>query len=106
MPFADAEHFVRGPDWTWYILFYFFLAGLSGGSYVIATLQRLTSRHNEGAARVGSSSAFSSVVDGHQVTAVGEVPPNTVELIAKQVKASKAAAATEGLGLAPQPRRK
>jgi sigma-E factor negative regulatory protein RseB len=60
----------------------------------------------EGPARVGSSSAFSTVVDGHQVTAVGEVPPNTVELIAKQVKVSKAAAATEGLGLAPQPRRK
>jgi sigma-E factor negative regulatory protein RseB len=64
------------------------------------------SKPSEGAARVGSSSAFSTVVDGHQVTAVGEVPPNTVELIAKQVKASKAAAATEGLGLAPQPRRK
>lgn len=59
----------------------------------------------EGPARVGSSSAFSTVVDGHQVTAVGEVPPTTVELIAKQVKASKAAAATEGLGLAPQRRK-
>jgi negative regulator of sigma E activity len=52
---------------------------------------------------VGSSSAFSTVVDGHQVTAVGEVPPTTVELIAKQVKASKApAAATGAMGLAPQ----
>ena len=62
-------------------------------------------RPAEGPARVGSSSAFSTVVDGHQVTAVGEVPPNTVELIAKQVKASKAA--TEGLGIAPAaPRRK
>jgi sigma-E factor negative regulatory protein RseB len=62
----------------------------------------------QGAARVGSSSAYSTVVDGHQVTAVGEVPPGTVELIAKQVKASKSAAvATEGLGLAPAaPRRK
>ena len=60
----------------------------------------------EGPARVGSSSAFSTVVDGHQITAVGEVPPTTVELIAKQVKASKAASspasATEGLGLAPR----
>jgi sigma-E factor negative regulatory protein RseB len=56
----------------------------------------------EGPARVGSSSAFSTVVDGHQVTVVGEVPPNTVELIAKEVKASKSAAATQGLGLAPQ----
>jgi sigma-E factor negative regulatory protein RseB len=62
----------------------------------------------EGPARVGSSSAYSTVVDGHQITAVGEVPPSTVELIAKQVKASKGtAAATEGLGLAPAaPRRK
>ena len=41
----------------------------------------------EGPARVGSSSAFSTVVDGHQVTAVGEVPPNTVKFIATQVKA-------------------
>jgi sigma-E factor negative regulatory protein RseB len=61
----------------------------------------------EGPARVGSSSAYSTVVDGHQITAVGEVPPSTVELIAKQVKSSKSAA-TEGLGLAPvtTPRRK
>jgi sigma-E factor negative regulatory protein RseB len=60
-----------------------------------------------GPARVGSSSAYSTVVDGHQVTAVGEVPPSTVELIAKQVKASKVSVATEGLGLAPaSPRRK
>jgi formate-dependent nitrite reductase membrane component NrfD len=55
---ADAEHFVRAPDWTWYILFYFFLAGLSGGSYAIATLQRLTGKDNEGAARVGFYVSF------------------------------------------------
>jgi len=55
-----------------------------------------------GPARVGSSSAFSTVVDGHQVTVVGEVPATTAEFIAKQMKASKAATATQGLGLAPQ----
>jgi sigma-E factor negative regulatory protein RseB len=63
----------------------------------------------QGAARVGSSSAFSTVVDGHQVTAVGEVPASTVQFIATQVKAtsSKSSAATQGLGLAPPaPRRK
>ncbi|MBS0580986.1 MAG: MucB/RseB C-terminal domain-containing protein [Proteobacteria bacterium] len=38
-------------------------------------------------AMVGSSSAFSTVVDGHKVTAVGEVPPATVQAIATQVKA-------------------
>jgi polysulfide reductase chain C len=35
-----AEHFVRAPGWEWYIIGYFFLAGLSGGSYAIATLLR------------------------------------------------------------------
>ena len=36
----------------------------------------------EGLARVGSGFAFSTVVQGHQVTAVGEVPAQTVEFIA------------------------
>jgi sigma-E factor negative regulatory protein RseB len=58
-------------------------------------------RPAEGAARVGSSSAFSTVVDGHQVTAVGEVPPNTVQFIATQVKATSKAPAAQGLGIAP-----
>jgi formate-dependent nitrite reductase membrane component NrfD len=35
------EHFAGSPHWTWYILVYFFCAGLSGGSYVIASLFRL-----------------------------------------------------------------
>jgi sigma-E factor negative regulatory protein RseB len=38
-------------------------------------------------AAVGSSSAFSTVVDGHKVTAVGEVPPATVRFIANSLKA-------------------
>ena len=38
-------------------------------------------------AHVGSSYAFSTVVDGHKVTAVGEVPPETVRFIAASVKA-------------------
>ena len=38
-------------------------------------------------ARVGSSSAFSTVVDGHKITAVGEVPPTTVRFIANSVQA-------------------
>ncbi|MGH3385963.1 MAG: NrfD/PsrC family molybdoenzyme membrane anchor subunit [Nocardioidaceae bacterium] len=55
----EVQHFVRAPDWTWYILFYFFLAGLSGGSYVIATLFRLRGgRSDEPAARIGYYVAF------------------------------------------------
>jgi sigma-E factor negative regulatory protein RseB len=42
----------------------------------------------QGLARVGSGYAFSTVVQGHQVTAVGEVPAQTVEFIAHSVKAT------------------
>jgi formate-dependent nitrite reductase membrane component NrfD len=60
---ADAEHFVRAPEWTWYILFYFFLAGLSGGSYVIATLLRISSNPSDRlATRVGYYVAFPALV--------------------------------------------
>jgi sigma-E factor negative regulatory protein RseB len=64
----------------------------------------------QGPASMGSSSAFSTVIDGHQVTAVGEVPASTVQFIATQVKAtpsSKSVPAAQGLGLVPPaPRRK
>jgi negative regulator of sigma E activity len=42
----------------------------------------------QGLARVGSGFAFSTVVQGHQVTAVGEVPAQTVEFIAHSVKSN------------------
>jgi formate-dependent nitrite reductase membrane component NrfD len=62
MILADAEHFVRFPEWTWYILSYFFFAGLSGGSYVIATLLRLTGRTDDPAARVGYYISFPTLL--------------------------------------------
>jgi sigma-E factor negative regulatory protein RseB len=42
----------------------------------------------QGLARVGSGYAFSTIVQGHQVIAVGEVPAETVEFIAHSVKTS------------------
>ena len=42
-------------------------------------------RASDGQGRVGSAFAYSKVVDGHQVTAVGEVPPETVQFIASGV---------------------
>src|SRR5258705_441512 len=39
--YLAAEHFVRAPQWEWYILGYFFFAGLTGGAYALATLLRL-----------------------------------------------------------------
>jgi len=51
-----------------------------------------------GHASVGSSAAFSTTVDGHQITAVGEVPPRTVELIAGSVQPT-----SRGFGVSQHP---
>jgi formate-dependent nitrite reductase membrane component NrfD len=58
-----AEHYVQAPQWTWYILFYFFFAGLSGGSYVVSTLLRLSGDpRDEPAARVGFYVSFFALI--------------------------------------------
>jgi len=41
------------------------------------------------AATLGSSSAYSTVVQGYRVTAVGEVPPDTVRAIAQSIRAAQ-----------------
>jgi formate-dependent nitrite reductase membrane component NrfD len=60
MPFvAQVDHFAGSPHWTWYILFYFFFAGLSGGAYFIASLMRLRGDPaDEPAARLGYYASF------------------------------------------------
>jgi polysulfide reductase chain C len=56
---ADVQHFAGSPHWTWYILFYFIFAGLSGGSYVIASMLRLRGEpSDEPAARIGFYASF------------------------------------------------
>jgi sigma-E factor negative regulatory protein RseB len=50
-----------------------------------------------GAAQVGSSSAFSTVIEGHQVTAVGEVPPRTVRVIVDSVRVQSSASPPSAL---------
>ncbi len=58
-----AEHFVQPPQWEWYILAYFFLGGLTGGMYALATMLRLWgSRRDEAAARIGFLAAFPLLV--------------------------------------------
>jgi formate-dependent nitrite reductase membrane component NrfD len=37
---AETQHFAGAPEWTWWILGYFILAGLAGGSYFLATFLR------------------------------------------------------------------
>jgi formate-dependent nitrite reductase membrane component NrfD len=57
--YLAAEHFVRAPQWTWFILGYFFFAGLTGGSYALATLLRLVGdARDETAARLGFYVSF------------------------------------------------
>jgi sigma-E factor negative regulatory protein RseB len=46
--------------------------------------------------RLGSSSAVSTEVDGHRVTAIGEVPPDTVRAIAGSLRAGFAPGARPG----------
>jgi formate-dependent nitrite reductase membrane component NrfD len=63
MTLADAEHFAGAPEWTWYILFYFFLAGLAGGSYFFATLLRhWGTPADEPTARLGFYVAFPAIL--------------------------------------------
>jgi sigma-E factor negative regulatory protein RseB len=56
--------------------------------FVEAAAEREAQPPVEGLARVGSGFAFSTVVQGHQVTALGEVPAQTVEFIAHSVKST------------------
>jgi formate-dependent nitrite reductase membrane component NrfD len=51
---AQAQHFAGDPHWTWWILAYFFFAGLAGGSYFLATfLRHWGTPADEAAARLG-----------------------------------------------------
>jgi formate-dependent nitrite reductase membrane component NrfD len=62
---AASEHFAGPPEWTWYILFYFFLAGVAGGSYFLATLLRhWGSPADEPVARIGFYVAFPATLIG------------------------------------------
>ena len=58
-----AEHFVKPPNWTWLILGYFFLAGLSSGCYALGVMLRLWGRPSHGsAARIAFLAAFPLVI--------------------------------------------
>jgi len=47
---VPGEHFVVAPGWAWYILLYFFFAGISGGAFVIGTMLRLWGSPTDAAA--------------------------------------------------------
>jgi negative regulator of sigma E activity len=43
-------------------------------------------RQSSGAAQLGAAAAFTAITDGYRVTAVGEVPPQTVRAIAESLR--------------------
>lgn len=60
-----AEHFVQPPGWEYWIALYFFVAGIAGGSYTLATMLRLWgSPRDEATARIGYLWAFPLVCLG------------------------------------------
>jgi sigma-E factor negative regulatory protein RseB len=63
----------------------------------------------EDAATIGSSSAYSTVVQGYRVTAVGEAPPDTVRAIAQSIRtagpAPSMAESLLGMGIPHTPSR-
>jgi sigma-E factor negative regulatory protein RseB len=68
-----------------------FTDGLASVSVFIETQTRARVRPGAtelaaGATQLGSAAAYSIVVDGHRVTAVGEVPPETVRVIAQSLQ--------------------
>jgi sigma-E factor negative regulatory protein RseB len=69
-----------------------FSDGVASVSVFVEQLARPPSGTSEVVAQsatVGSSSAYSTIIDGHKVTAVGEVPAETVRLIATEVQATQ-----------------
>jgi formate-dependent nitrite reductase membrane component NrfD len=58
-----AEHFVQPPHWEWYIVGYFFCAGIAGGIYALATMLRMTgSPRDDAVVRTAFLTAFPLVV--------------------------------------------
>lgn len=60
-----------------------------------------TPRKAEGPAQLGAASAFTALIEGHRVTAVGEVPPVTVKAIVESLH--PVAAPTNQLSATPDP---
>ena len=57
------EHFVAPPRWEWYIVWYFFLGGIAGGTYALGALLRLVGgARDEGLARLAFLLSFPALV--------------------------------------------
>jgi sigma-E factor negative regulatory protein RseB len=86
--FTLAEHFVRPQGEAPAHEQMVFTDGLASVSVFI---EKQTAGENPfvGSARMGAVHAFGNVVDGHQVTVIGDVPRDTVKLIGQSIKYQK-----------------
>jgi sigma-E factor negative regulatory protein RseB len=83
---APASHLVYSDGLATVSVFIEQSSSDSGAASALDSQAQAPQAPMQGLARVGSGYAFSTVVQGHQVTAVGEVPAQTVEFIAHSVK--------------------
>lgn len=79
------------PKPTWHLMFTDGLASVSVFVESARTPPQLTRdgktpRRANGAVQLGASAAFTAHIDGYRVTAVGEVPPATVQAIAESLR--------------------
>jgi sigma-E factor negative regulatory protein RseB len=63
-----------------------FSDGMASVSVFVEIGRDASKAAHDDAARLGMSSAYSTVVQGYRVTAVGEVPPDTVRAIAQSIR--------------------
>ncbi len=70
--------------------------GLASVSVYIEPLKQPVKKMLSGVSRSGALSAFGRVIDHHQITVVGEVPPTTVEEIGNAVTRATVSLSTKG----------
>lgn len=73
LPSGPVEHLV-------------FSDGMASVSVFVEVGRDPAQAQHDDAARLGTSSAYSTTVQGYRVTAVGEVPPDTVRAIAQSIR--------------------
>jgi len=57
------DHFVRAPAWEWWILLYFFCAGIAGGAYALGAMLRFWgSPRDEGITRAAFITSFIALI--------------------------------------------
>lgn len=60
--------------------------GVASVSVFIEAVVAAAEQGSEGPSHIGAANAYTTVIKGHLVTAVGEVPVRTVEVIARSVQ--------------------